>query len=90
MFGTPVKVGLKKSCFPNDYVEHLRTEEELQDLIETVNNTSENNDSETEFTESDMEINDQLKNASSFEVDFVTQKEDEAASHFIQIEILNR
>lgn len=27
MFGTPVKVGLKTSSFPNDFVEHLRTEE---------------------------------------------------------------
>lgn len=38
MFGMPVKVGLKTSSFPNDSIKHLRTEEELQALVETVNN----------------------------------------------------
>ncbi|KFM69261.1 hypothetical protein X975_21424, partial [Stegodyphus mimosarum] len=48
MFGMPAKFGLKTFSFLNDSIKHLRTEEELQALIETVNNASENTNSEIE------------------------------------------
>lgn len=41
MFVTLVKVGLTTFSFPNDFTEHLRIEEELQALFQTVNNAFE-------------------------------------------------
>ncbi|KAK2578523.1 hypothetical protein KPH14_000992 [Odynerus spinipes] len=89
MFGTPVKVGLKTSSFPNDSVDHFRTEEELQTLINTVNNASENTNSEIE-DDSDANNNDSSQNDPSPEVKFETQKDDEAVVPLIQTDILSR
>lgn len=89
MFGTPAKFGLKTSSFPNDSIEHLRTEEELQALIETVNNASENTNSEIENV-SNMDNNDLSQNDPPSEVNFKTQKENEAAVALIQTDILCR
>ncbi|XP_035216686.1 SCAN domain-containing protein 3-like [Stegodyphus dumicola] len=79
MFGTLVKFGLKTYSFPNHSIEHLRTEEELQAFIETVTNASENTNSGIENV-SNMDNNDLSKNYPPSEVNFKTQKENEAAS----------
>ncbi|GIY32518.1 hypothetical protein CDAR_108531 [Caerostris darwini] len=65
--------GLKTSSFPNDSIEHLRTEEELRVLIKTVNNPSENTNSEIK-EESEVNSADSSQNDPPSEVTFETQK----------------
>ena len=40
MFGMPAKLGLKTPSLPNEFIKHLRTEEEFQALIEAFNNAT--------------------------------------------------
>ncbi|GIX91877.1 hypothetical protein CDAR_511771 [Caerostris darwini] len=87
MFGTPAKIELfGKDVFKP--IEYLRTEDELQALIKTVNNASENN-SKIEDN-SVMNNNDSLQNDYSPEVTFETQKYDETAIPLTQTYILSR
>lgn len=86
MFGTPVKVGLKTSSFPNDSIEHLRTEEELQALIDTVK-ASENTNSDDD---SDMDNNDSSQNVYLPAGNFESQGENEPEGPSTQADIFSR
>ena len=87
MFAMPAKFGLKMSSLLSDSIEHFRTEEELQALIKSVNNASENINSKIENV-SNMDNNDLSQNDPSSEVNFKTQKENEAVVTLIQTDIL--